>query len=105
MKIQFDPEVDALYLRLSESAISDSESMGEDIVYDFDDQNQVVGIELLRVTANLSHLAVIPLPFQKIEQQVEFLQFLETIADTELKAKLMFARQVLQNQTLALQRI
>lgn len=105
MKIEFDPEVDAAYLRLSDADVVDSEEISADIVYDFDADEQVVGIELLRIKANLPDFAVVPLPFQKLEQQVEFISFLEKIADADLRSKLAFAKQILQNQTSLLQRI
>lgn len=105
MNIEFDPAVDAAYLRLTEADIVDSEEIATDIVYDFDANEHIVGIELLRVRANLPHFAVVPLPFQKLEQQLEFISFLETIADAELRSKLEFAKQILQNQTSLMRRI
>ena len=36
MKIRFDPDVDALYLQLTEANVVDSESIETDIVYDYD---------------------------------------------------------------------
>ncbi|MBD2260041.1 DUF2283 domain-containing protein [Pseudanabaena sp. FACHB-2040] len=104
MKINFDSEVDALYLRLSDEQAVDSEAIETDIVYDYSIDNKVIGIELLRVTANLARLAVVPLPFKDLNQQYEFISFLETIADSELRSKLAFARQILQNQKAFLQR-
>ncbi|MBE9067388.1 DUF2283 domain-containing protein [Leptolyngbya cf. ectocarpi LEGE 11479] len=103
MKIQFDPEVDALYLQLLEGKAVDSENIEPNIVYDYDAKDQIIGIEVLRVGANLSDLATRALPFQHFDQQLKFLSFLETIADTELQAKLTFARQILQNQQVFLQ--
>ena len=98
MNIQFDPDVDALYLRLATGDVVDSETIEPNLVYDYDAKDQIIGIELLRVRANLPHLAIKALPFQTCSQQIEFLSFLETIADADLKAKLIFARQILQNQ-------
>jgi len=61
MKVHFDEQADALYLRLDESAIVDSEEVKPGIVIDFDANDQVVGIEILRVKqrvplANLKQL-------------------------------------------------
>ncbi|MEO1124042.1 MAG: DUF2283 domain-containing protein [Cyanobacteria bacterium J06639_16] len=103
MNIQFDPEVDALYLQLSGGEVVDSETIEPDVVYDYDVQNQIVGVELLRVKPNLANLAVKAIPFQSFDQQLEFLSFLENIADADLRAKLAFARQILQNQQAFLQ--
>jgi uncharacterized protein YuzE len=84
MKIRFDREVDALYLQLSEASIADSETIDTDVVYDYDANNEGIGIELLRVSTNLQRLAIMQLPFQNWEQQPAFISFLETIADNEL---------------------
>ena len=103
MNIQFNPDVDALYLRLAEGDVVDSETIEPDLVYDYDATDQVIGIELLRVSPNLSDLAIKSLPFQTFSQQIEFLSFLETIADADLRSKLVFAKQILQNQQAFLQ--
>ncbi len=49
MKVDFDPESDALYLRLDESAIIGSEEVYPGIVLDFTADDEVVGIEVLGV--------------------------------------------------------
>lgn len=49
MRLHFDEEADAIYLRLDESEIVESEEVQPGIVLDFNGQNQVVGIEILRV--------------------------------------------------------
>ena len=103
MNIQFDSDVDALYLRLAEGEIIDSDTIEPDVVYDYDADDRVVGVELLRVSANLPELALKAFPFRSLDQQVELMCFLEAIADADLQAKLVFARQILQNQQALLQ--
>lgn len=49
MKLHYDPEVDALYLRLGESKIVESEEVRPGIVLDYDEQNRVVGLEVLNL--------------------------------------------------------
>ena len=49
MRLHFDEEADAIYLRLDESDIIESEEVQPGIVLDFNEQIQVVGIEILRV--------------------------------------------------------
>ena len=49
MKVRFDENADALYLRLDDSRIVESEEVQPGIVLDFDERNQVVGIEILQV--------------------------------------------------------
>jgi uncharacterized protein YuzE len=47
MKVHFDRESDALYFRLDDSRIIGSEEVKPGIALDFNDQSQVVGIEIL----------------------------------------------------------
>jgi uncharacterized protein YuzE len=61
MKMHYDEKSDALYLRLDESKIIESEEVQPGIILDFDVHNQVVGVEILRVkervpSADLKHL-------------------------------------------------
>lgn len=50
MNIQYDPEVDALYVRLSERKIIESEEVQPGIVLDFDEEGKVVGVEVLNAS-------------------------------------------------------
>jgi uncharacterized protein YuzE len=59
--MQYDEKADALYLRLDDSKIVDSQEVQPGIVLDFDPNNQVVGIEVLRLkervpSANLKQI-------------------------------------------------
>lgn len=61
MKMHYDEKSDALYLRLDDSRIVDSAEVQPGIILDFDSNEQVVGIEILRVkervpSADLKHL-------------------------------------------------
>jgi uncharacterized protein YuzE len=47
MRIRFDSETDALYIRLDEAKISESAEVAPGLVLDFDAENRVVGIEVL----------------------------------------------------------
>jgi uncharacterized protein YuzE len=49
MKVHFDEKADALYLRLDDSKIIESEEVQPGIVLDFNEAKQVVGVEILRV--------------------------------------------------------
>lgn len=49
MRVHFDEEADAIYLRLDDSPITESEEVHPGIVLDFNAANQVVGIEILKV--------------------------------------------------------
>jgi len=49
MKIQYDEKADAIYIRLDPSNIIESQEVQPGIIMDFNAENQVVGIEILRV--------------------------------------------------------
>ena len=49
MKVLFDQDSDAVYFKLDDSVITDSEEVKPGLILDFNEQNQVVGIEILRV--------------------------------------------------------
>jgi len=47
MRLTVDREADALYFRLDESAIAESEEVQPGVVLDYDANGHVVGVELL----------------------------------------------------------
>lgn len=47
MRIHFSKEADALYIRLRETTIKESDEITEDIIFDYDADGGVVGIEIL----------------------------------------------------------
>jgi uncharacterized protein YuzE len=49
MKVHFDQDSDAVYFKLDDSVITDSEEVKPGVILDFNEQNQIVGIEILRV--------------------------------------------------------
>ena len=49
MRMQYDERADALYLRLDDSKIVESEEVRPGIVLDFNGSKEVVGIEVLGV--------------------------------------------------------
>ena len=50
MKFDYDPEVDALYIRLNESKIIESEEVQPGIILDFDEAGRVAGVEVLNAS-------------------------------------------------------
>ena len=50
MKLSIDKEADALYLRLDESPIIESEEVAPGIVLDYNEAEQVVGIEMMNLS-------------------------------------------------------
>ena len=47
MRFDYDPEVDALYIRLNEAKIIESEEVQPGIILDFDENGKVAGVEVL----------------------------------------------------------
>lgn len=47
MKIEYDPAADALYVRLGETKIVESEQVQPGVILDFDESGKVVGVEIL----------------------------------------------------------
>ena len=54
MKLKVDHDNDALYFRLDESAIVDSEEIKPGIILDYDANENVVGIEILGLSQRVS---------------------------------------------------
>ena len=50
MRLKVDKESDALYFRLDESAIVESEEVAPGVILDFNDEGQVVGVEMLELS-------------------------------------------------------
>jgi uncharacterized protein YuzE len=50
MRLTYDPDADALTLRLSDASIESSEEVAPNIILDFDAEGRVVGIEVLFVS-------------------------------------------------------
>ena len=63
MKLSVDKKADALYLRLDASPIVESEEVSPGVMLDYNESNQVVGVEMLHLSTrssslNLSALAI-----------------------------------------------
>jgi uncharacterized protein YuzE len=57
MKVEYDPEVDALYIDiLGEEAAIDSEEIASYVVIDYGKDNKVVGIEVLNASKTIKGL-------------------------------------------------
>jgi uncharacterized protein YuzE len=50
MRLHVDKEADALYLRLDDSMIVESEEVSPGVVLDFNERNQVVDVEMLNLS-------------------------------------------------------
>jgi uncharacterized protein YuzE len=54
MRLKIDKENDALYLRLDEVEIFDSEEVQPGVILDFNKDNRVVGIEILNLSTRVA---------------------------------------------------
>ena len=54
MRLKVDKENDALYFRLDESSIIESEEVQPGIILDFNSNGKVVGIEILNLSDRIS---------------------------------------------------
>ena len=50
MKPNVDKSADALYLRLDDSSIVESEAVSPGVVLDYNESNEVVGVEVLNLS-------------------------------------------------------
>ncbi len=54
MELKIDQHADALYLRLDEGFIVESEEVQPGIILDFDKDNRVVGVEVLNIRKRMA---------------------------------------------------
>jgi uncharacterized protein YuzE len=53
MRLRIDTENDALYFRLDESSIVESEEVQPGVILDFNEEGLVVGIEILSISTRM----------------------------------------------------
>ncbi|MDE2694974.1 MAG: DUF2283 domain-containing protein [Chloroflexota bacterium] len=64
MKLRVDQKADALYLRLDESAIVESDEVSPGVVLDYNEANEVVGIEMLGLSKRSPEIDLTALDFE-----------------------------------------
>ncbi len=67
MKLHVDKAADALYLRLDDSPISESEEVAPGVVLDYNERNEVVAVEMFRLSTRSSTLNLSGLEFQSTD--------------------------------------
>jgi uncharacterized protein YuzE len=50
MKIEYDQQADAMYIRLRAGSVAESDEVRPGVILDFDSEGQVLGIEMLDVS-------------------------------------------------------
>lgn len=68
MIFQYYPDIDMLYIQLATGVSTESEEVAPGIVLDFDERNQVIGIEIEDASTfiDLSRLEVSALPISNL---------------------------------------
>ena len=66
MKLNVDKEADALYLRLDDSPIVESAEVSPGVVLDYNESDEVVGVEMLRLSKRSSTLNLSALQFETV---------------------------------------
>jgi len=71
MKVRYDEEADALYIRLRESAYYESDEIKQGFILDYDANGNVVGIEILEVSSNLTPADLSTVNFEISRQPIK----------------------------------
>ena len=80
MKIEFDPMANAAYIRRFTGKVVDSEEVEPGIIYDYDANDTVIGIEILGIKQRTSEqITSFNFPFQESERQ-ELRQWFNSLA-------------------------
>ena len=66
MRIHYSHEADALYIRLKETDIENSDQVTEDIIMDFDKDGNVIAIEILSASEKVDTEQLIIQAFEKV---------------------------------------
>jgi uncharacterized protein YuzE len=64
MKLHIDKQSDALHLRLDDSPIVESEEVSPGVILDFNDKNEVVGVEILDLSKRSPAVNLTALEFE-----------------------------------------
>ncbi|MFN7715010.1 MAG: DUF2283 domain-containing protein [Pseudanabaenaceae cyanobacterium] len=110
MNIQYDQQVDAAYLTLEVAKIVDSEEIQPNVLFDYDESDRIVGIELLSVKRNIPNLLQLQkfIPTEQVSQigfdLTVFLDFLLnsvdlSLTDEKTKQGISMAKKILENSS------
>ena len=66
MRLKIDKDSDALYFRLDENRIVESEEVRPGVILDYDTKGQVVGIEILNISSRATKEELSNLQFQTV---------------------------------------
>ncbi len=69
MRIEYDPEADALYIQLREAQVEDNLDIEDGVSVDFDGNKHIVGIEVLDASKRLSPSDLSSIVIEKLPLQ------------------------------------
>ena len=64
MKLRVDEQADALYLHLDESKIIESDEVAPGVILDYNEKNEVVGVEILGLSRRVPKVNLKEFQFQ-----------------------------------------
>lgn len=67
MRIHYSDEADALYILLKDTEIADTDEVAEDIILDYGEDGEVVGIEILSAAENANVEELVIESFGKVQ--------------------------------------
>jgi uncharacterized protein YuzE len=66
MRMHYSQDADAIYIRLKEDNIHNTDAVTDDIIMDFDDKGNVIGIEILSVSEKVDVRELIVQSFDRV---------------------------------------
>jgi uncharacterized protein YuzE len=66
MRINYTQDDDALYIRLKENDIENSDEIADDIILDYDKNGNIVGIEILSASEKADVQQILVQSFEKV---------------------------------------
>lgn len=70
MKIEYDPEADALYIQIREAHPSDNIDIEEGVTVDVDEHGHIVGVEILDASKRLSPSDLASITIEKLPLEI-----------------------------------
>jgi uncharacterized protein YuzE len=70
MKLSIDETADALYLQLINKEVLESEEIVPGIVLDYDENGEIIGVEVLHLTKRLHPVDLLDFQFQANRQKI-----------------------------------
>jgi uncharacterized protein YuzE len=66
MRLHVDKEADALYLRLDDSKIIESQEVAPGVILDYNERGEVVGVEMLDLSKRTPNLKTTAMEFEAV---------------------------------------